>query len=187
VSQYLVIDGAALKGCFELINLSRINSGTDDVQGRASVKGANERAMIIYDLSGETATPLEQLAMILPFETDVLAFDKNKALLGFLVNRGRSIPVLNLNHGSAAADFEITATTSILVVESDGELIGFPVQRLKAIEAATWEPVVPHHLPTRHSATKKWALVGTGDAERMLPVQDLLAVARSFQQQQAPG
>jgi chemotaxis signal transduction protein len=181
-----------LKGCFELINLSRINSGAVDAQGRAAAQQADQRAMIIYDLSGETATPLEQLAMILPFETAALAFDKNQALLGFLVNRGRSIPVLNLNHGSAAADFEITSTTSILVVESDGELIGFPVQRLKAIETATWEPVVPHHLPTRDgarepvrsSASKQWALVGSGEGERMLPVQDLLAVARRFQQAQ---
>jgi purine-binding chemotaxis protein CheW len=191
-SQYLVIDAAALKGCCELIALSRINTNADDARERASVADGSRRSMIIYDLSGETATPLEQLAMILPFETDVLSFDKNQALLGFLVNRGRSIPVLNLNHGSAAADFEITATASVLVVESDGELIGFPVQSLKAIEAATWEPVVPHHLSTRDAineraratASKKWALVGTGEAERMLPVQDLLAVARSFQQAQ---
>jgi chemotaxis signal transduction protein len=148
--------------------------------------------MIIYDFPGETATPLEQLAMILPFESDALAFDKDKALLGFLVNRGRSIPVLNLGHGCAASDFEVSATTSILVVESDGELIGFPVPRLKAIEAATWEPVVPDHMapgrsaevPVRTTSSKRWALVGTGEAERMLPVQDLLAVARRFQQQQ---
>jgi purine-binding chemotaxis protein CheW len=186
--QFLVIDGARLKSCAELINLSRINTETDGAQAMAAVDVAKQRAMIIYDLSGETATPLEQLAMILPFDTDALAFNKGQALLGFLVNRGRSIPVLNLSHGSAAPDFEITATASVLVVESDGELIGFPVQRLRAIEAATWEPVVPHHLPTsqdvqkmRTAASKKWALIGSGEDERMLPVQDLLAVARSFQ------
>jgi chemotaxis signal transduction protein len=151
----------------------------------AAAQGVDQRAMIIYDFPGETATPLEQLAMILPFETDALAFDKDQALLGFVVNRGRSIPVLNLGHGNPASDFEISATTSILVVESDGELIGFPVPRLKAIEAATWEPVVPDHSSTcveEAVPSKRWALVGTGDAERMLPVQDLLAVARRFQQ-----
>lgn len=62
-NQYLVIDAAALKGCFELINLSRINAAADGVQGLASVQGANQRAMIIYDFPGETATPLEQLSV----------------------------------------------------------------------------------------------------------------------------
>ena len=97
---------------------------------------------------------------------------------------------------------ELTDSASVLVVESDGELIGFAVPALTAIEPTHWQPDGPEgstagdpsaspsassaDLQTNSSTvSRRLALVGAGGRERMLPMLDLLALARSLQEQAA--
>jgi purine-binding chemotaxis protein CheW len=186
---YYVIDGAALAACDEVVAWSGLGVGR---AGAAPIAVAGERAaaggpaaaaepqrrsMLTYELGVETATPLEQVSEILAYATAQPAFDAGGALLSVLVSRGRSIPVMCLARLATGRALESTAGASVLVVESDGEWVGFAVPALKAIEEARWQPALPVGAAGR---PRPLALVGEGAAERMLPVLDLWQMARSL-------
>jgi purine-binding chemotaxis protein CheW len=183
--QYLMLDGQALLQCAEVQSMAQANTqvvGQSSEQqsfasGMSQVSG--RRSMLTYALSGETATPLEQVSEILAYSRSVSIFQSNGPLLGFMVNRGHSIPVLCLSRLSGGAAAEVTPAASVLVVASQGELIGFAVPQLKSIEPADWEPELPDLAAGsgRGAQGRKLALVGAGQAERMLPVLDLRQMA----------
>jgi purine-binding chemotaxis protein CheW len=192
--QYLLLDAQALKTADEVVALARANTPADGLGGDAqsfvngmTQVGQGRRAMLTYALAGETATPLDQVSEILAYARNVSIFESDGPLLGFMVNRGRSIPVLCLSRLSGGPPPEVTPAASVLVVESDGELIGFAVPQLKSIEPADWEPELPTmgghggHAWMGQAKSRKLALVGTGQAERMLPVLDLQDMARQAQ------
>lgn len=193
-SQYLVIDSAALKLHDEVVSMARANTplvklaadlaGEHAVQavlaGRATQSEIRHvRNFITYDLANETATPLPQIEEILPYSSEISAFQTQGALLGLLVNRGRSIAVFCLRSLHGLSTLAPDAQTSVLVVDIDGELVGFAVPRLRSIETASWEPELN---PGGGSAARKLALVaeGSGKPGRMLPVSDLYALARGL-------
>jgi len=146
--------------------------------------GAGQRAMLTYQLGAETATPLDQVAEILPLGEGLTMFDAGGALPGMLVHRGRSIPLLCLGRLTGAGPATRTAATSVLLVDDDGERLGFVVPRLQGIEPSRWEPAARVAPPTGSAGapgTEPPVLVGSGSAERMLRVLDLQALARRVQ------
>jgi len=183
--QYLMLDGQALLQCAEVQSMAQANTQvvgqSSELQSFASGMSqvSGRRSMLTYALSGETATPLEQVSEILAYSRSVSIFQSNGPLLGFMVNRGHSIPVLCLSRLSGGAAAEVTPAASVLVVASQGELIGFAVPQLKSIEPADWEPELPDLAAGsgRGAQGRKLALVGAGQAERMLPVLDLRQMA----------
>lgn len=191
-SQYLLIDAAELTANAEVTSLAAANtegSSTRNTTATAFASGAlqaaGQRLMITYGLAGETATPLEQVKEILPYSRQISIFKTKGALLGFLVNRDRSIPVYCLSRLTGGASPDVTPAVSVLVVESDGELVGFAVPKLVSIEPAQWEPELPDYNPGASGVirSRQLAQVGAGDNQRMLPLLDLLHVARLFQSQ----
>ena len=136
--------------------------------------------MITYALSGEMATPLEQVEEILPYSRDSEICESSGPLLGFMVNRGRSIPVVCLSRLMGGPSPEATPATSVLVVSAGGDLVGFAVPQLKTIEPADWEPELPE---MGRSKARKLAQVGPGGVQRMLPVIDLVQLASSVREQ----
>ena len=186
VSPYFVIDGAALAACEEVVAWGRFGvpagpparvAGTDAAGAGASPRA--EQSMLTYDLGVETATPLSQVSEILAYTPSQTMFDGHGSLLSVLVNRGRSIPVMCLARLAGGRPLESTQGASVLVVESEGELVGFVVPALKGIEPARWQPELPAHASGR---SRPLALVGQGAAERMLPVLDLWKMARALRQ-----
>jgi purine-binding chemotaxis protein CheW len=196
--QYFLLNGEALKVDPDLAAMAGTNTPGEtslsvDAQAfAASVgQGSSRRSMITYALGGETATPIEQVSEILPFTSDIVIFQDMGPMLGVMVNRGQSIPVLCLSRLTLNQSVVATPAASVLVVNADGELVGFAVPGLKSIEPADWEPELPA-MGTQHddeftqaTHTRKLALVGSGDTERMLPVLDLLRIARSIQARQS--
>jgi purine-binding chemotaxis protein CheW len=185
-TQFLVIEADALMACDEIANLAQANARQQDLSAdtRSFLQGvrpgADRRAMLTYGLSGETATPLEQVQEILPYACSVSIFHSDGPLLGFTTHRGQSIPILCLSRLSGGQAPEVTPAASVLVVNADSELIGFAVPRLKSIEAAEWEPEMAElNKPPGHTLrARKLALVGHGVEERMLPVLDLIGLAQ---------
>lgn len=148
------------------------------------------RPVLTFMLGGETATPLEQIQEILPYTRDISIFDTRGSLLGVLVNRGRSIPVMCLSGLVGLPAPEVSPAVSVLVVESQGTLIGFAVPMLKSIERTQWEPSLTGGASTASGglaeAVRSKTLVKVGDEQacRMLPLIDLAAVACALQRQE---
>jgi purine-binding chemotaxis protein CheW len=189
--QYLLIDASALRAHAEVVALARSNTQAGQPvvhaahgQSGPSADASMRRSMITYALGRETATPLEQIHEILAFSRDILIFESAGALLGFMVHQGRSIPVHCLSRLTGGAPPEITPAASVLVVESEGEYIGFAVPQLKVIEPADWEPELPDMGSGGYGGKgRKLAKLGSGVSQRMLPVLDLQAMAARFQQE----
>jgi purine-binding chemotaxis protein CheW len=196
-AQFLMLDAQALSTCAEVVSLAQTNVPVEVLGGGASAFSANKasgidktsreqaagqlRAMITYVLGSEAASPLAQISEILPYRADMAVFHSGGPLLGFVVHRKQSIPVLNLSALVGMGDAPLLGTASVLLVSSQDELIGFAVPQLRLIEPAQWEPRLPE-LGERVS-TRQLALVGAGDDGRMVPVIDLEGLARRFQSQ----
>jgi purine-binding chemotaxis protein CheW len=190
--QYLLLDSAALKAHPELVALASTNSGglgTPPNAGDAGTAAASapQRSLITYELFGEEATPIEQVAEILPYQPEAEIFGNGGALRALMVNRGRSIPVLCLRRLAGLEPLALTRESSVLVVQTDGDWTGFAVPRLRAIESTSWEPALPAHglgAPdplARVLKSNELALVDSGGTERMLRVLNLERIARSLQ------
>ncbi|MBV6448827.1 chemotaxis protein CheW [Nitrosomonas sp.] len=193
-SQYFVLDEAALKTDAQVVSLANVNTtgqsavNRHSAQKSAAVSGQSEkrRNMITYQLSGETASPFEQIKEILPFTDDIPIFDQGGPMLGMTVVRGCSIPVVCLSRLVTGKSMQRTAATSVLVVEVDNEAMGFAIPALESIEPAQWEPELPQLGGSGRNSlmlaihSNKLAQIGANDSIRMLPVLDLEKIARAF-------
>lgn len=196
--QFLLLDGAALHADPQLQSLASTNTEGERSGGEAqafaqALAHGGGRSMITYALGGETATPIEQVAEILAWRSDITIYQDRGPLLGLLVNRGQSIPVLCLSRLSGFGAIEATPSVSVLVVEQGSERIGFAVPALKTIEPADWEPALPSQSGDGEDLAavmgqRKLALVGRGEGQRMLRVLDLQRLARAVSLEAAlPG
>jgi len=201
----LLLDVDALQCDPLLQGLARTNvadakagDAAGDARRFAGTAAAGGRSMLLYDGPPELATPITQIAEILPFP-DASAEAPGAATLarapdavardgvrGLLLHRGRSIVVLDLHmvlHGSPAG----SPPCAVLVVQHGADWMGFAIGGLRAIEVAIWEPAL---LPARRRAAgdppgeldmalqpATLALVGERDAERMVRVVDLQRLA----------
>lgn len=200
ITQFLRVNGSALQEDREVRNLastvrqqgSREPLHAADTQGFVTAAHAAQqgRPVLTFMLGGETATPLEQVQEILPYTRDISIFDTRGSLLGVLVNRGRSIPVMCLSGLVGLPSPEVSPAVSVLVVDSDGTLIGFAVPMLRSIEQTQWEPSLTGGRSTAPGdlaealRSKTLVKVGQDQACRMLPLIDLAAVARALQHQE---
>ncbi len=206
VAQCLELEGAALHDDEALCALASTQHGAaagPAAPGDVTTTLIGRRAMVTFDLAGEAAVPIEQLAEILPLRTDgqpgamgalgalvpgEAGRAGDSAVMGLVVDRGRSIPVLSLPRLAAAGDLPMGAAASVLVVQSGDDWVGFAVPRLRAIEAADWEPLLPAHgvgdadALTHTLRSRTLAQVGQGAEQRMLRVLDLAGIARALRE-----
>ena len=200
ITQFLRVDGQALQQDRDVRNLAstvrqRGAQGAGlQADARSFVASTQSihagRSVLTFMLGGETATPLEQVQEILPYSNDISIFDTRGSLLGILVNRGRSIPVMCLSGLFGLPAPEVSPAVTVLVVESKGVLIGFAVPVLKSIELTQWEPSLSLGAGTDSSdlaqALKSKTLVKVGEEHvcRMLPLIDLASIALALQNQE---
>jgi purine-binding chemotaxis protein CheW len=182
---HFVMDTAAMLGHTELAALA----STSKAKAPTKVAHAASSSMLTYTLEVETATPLEQVTEILPYQALSSLFEPEHhgSMRGVLVQRGRTIPVLCLSQLTNGVQTQPTPTSSVLVVESDGDFLGFVVPALKAIEPTRWQPRLGHIGKSKRpnaegdATCTQLALMGEGAGERMIPVLDLKRLARSIQ------
>jgi purine-binding chemotaxis protein CheW len=203
--QFLLLDAVALRATPELLGLSQTNTPSPDAQAQgmaatgqaaqgetqtgAGIQALARREMITYELFGEEASPIEQVSEILRYEPGTAVFAPQGAFLGLMINRGRSIPVMCLRRLAGLEPLPLDATSSVLVVASDSDWVGFAVPRLRAIETVHWSPVLPQSGLGEHDAmaqalgSREMALVDSGGCQRMLRVLDLAGIARGMREQ----
>ena len=204
--QFLMLDAQALKAHADVAGLAATGmpavaggtpaAGTADAPAGAAGLDAGlaaagaalaRRHMLTYALAGETATPIEQVAEILAYADEGAVFADGGTLLGMVMNRGRSIPVLCLSRLTGATPPPPGASVSVLVVHSAGEHIGFAVPQLRSIEPADWPLAADARGGAPHAGgpldTRNLARVRSGGPDRLLPVLDLLALAQQVQGQ----
>jgi len=188
VNNYLLINANALIHWPEATSLATASlerSGmTDNLVNHAARNGVKKtsnpilRSLVVYDAGGDCVTPLEQIAMILPYSSDIAIFGEEGILFGFIENRARSIPVLCLQHITGKSRFTAALKSCILVIESGNDLIGFVIPELKSIETTLWEPeIAALNASSGSEQSHKFALIGTPAAQRMLPIRDLTLLA----------
>jgi len=195
-SQLLVLNSTALQtdtqisALAEVVTVDRSSAHQPRTSSVGHEGSDRKRNMITYLLGSETASPFEQIREILPFTSDIPIFEQDGPMLGMIIVRGRSIPVVCLNRLITGRPAQISSNASVLVVEIDNEAMGFAIPALKSIESVHWEPELPHlggpeHDDLMHAVhSNKLAQIGDGNAIRMLPVLDLEKIARAFRAQQ---
>ena len=197
-SQFLMLNSAGLKSDHEIAVLADVNSPEQAIvhQYRSQITSTTsenvnrKRSMVTYLLRTETATPFEQIREILTFSRSILIFEQTGPLLGMLVVRGRSIPVVCLYQLVTGQSTSTAPPAYILVVDIDNEAMGFAIPALKSIEVVEWEPELPRLGKSENDDLKraiysnKLAQIGNGDSIRMLPVLDLKKIGHAFRAQQ---
>lgn len=199
IGYYFLLDGRLLATHPKMEGLARMNtpveglgrsSGPNLLAGAAQTQVQAERCRVLtYDLGFEVATPIEQIAEIIPWMEETTIFGAGSRASGLVVSRGRAIPTFCLSDLIGLPGAERSPTASVLVVELEGGAsIGFTVPRLVSIDEA------PRNRPDSPGASRlalpeiaaasgaRWssAIVGAGPAERMLGVLDLQHLAETL-------
>jgi purine-binding chemotaxis protein CheW len=190
--QHLLIDGEAMRADAELNALGGLGMS---ISGRTKAAAApttavkqdddrpagrqvipSVRKFLTYHVGMEAATPLGQITEIVPYPQHAIALDSGGPLLGIFTHRRLSVPLLSLPSLLGLMDSPDQATARVLLVDAPGgELIGFVVPSLHAIEDSVWEESPPkeHADPTSILQRGPLVKIGTEAAGRLLPNIDL--------------
>lgn len=183
---YLLLDTASMASSQTLRALAKLNTPAADAADR--VEDTHDREalpgerIITYDIGVEVATPIRQIAEILPWSSDALLGDVTATGTALLVSRGRAIPTWCLSTLFGRAPPPRSPTSSVLVVEIAGRPVGFSVSRLMSIDEARTHPAAR---PARSSDPLRTrslphCTVGVGDQDRLLGLMDLEQVAAAL-------
>ncbi len=186
---YLVLDTDALLGLDELDNLARTNTpaaGSTSPRhvgapGTPPGQAAAGQRVITIRIPTETAVAMEQVREILPFGDRDAMFGADNPLRRIQVLEGRSLPVYCLARLTGGTVDRVGNVAAVLVVEVDGQPIGFGVPELCAIERADWAQSLP---AAGHSSGERQPVVSVGSAtaQRTLRLLDLHAIGRSLRE-----
>ncbi|WP_276679788.1 chemotaxis protein CheW [Thalassolituus oleivorans] len=94
--------------------------------------------MLVYNAGFEVATEISQVVEILACTEKIDLFSEPGRARGLFMNRGKAVPVFCLNSLIGQPPSDLTPTSSILVVESNHQFIGFMVSELLTIEEMIW-------------------------------------------------
>lgn len=158
----------------------------DGASAEAAGAARTRCGVITFALAGETASPADQVQEILPYQHEAAVFRGTGALLGLVVHRGRSIPVLCLSALHGLPSPQASPAVRVLVIEVDGAPLGFAVPQLLSIEQG--ERRHAQAGPASRGGpldTRLLVRVGEGAQERLLPLLDLHALARRHMAQAA--
>jgi purine-binding chemotaxis protein CheW len=196
--QHLLLDGAALRADAELDTLGALGmplqhssrdqpvlrrETTDRTADGIPAQGpdgrrvfASVRKFLTYSVGLEAATPLGQITEILPYPNQAIALDGAGPMLGIFTHRRLSVPLLSLPALLGLPDPLDAATARVLLVDAPGgDLIGFVVPALHAIEDSVWEEPAPADPGDPGVMLQRGPLVkiGTEAQGRLLPNVDL--------------
>ena len=192
----MVLDGDALRADARLTALAAMNnpasvagpaappaSGTGAhlaPSGAAHAVPAAGAAHLTYSVGAHVASPLHQVAEILAFPTS-LTPTAAPGVLGLLVHRGNVVPVVCLPTLVGRASPVRPASACLLLVEVDGERVGFAVDELGEIRPLAWSDPDPAVRPMSGAAERvlhESPLVQVAGDTRMVPALDLHELAR---------
>ena len=186
----LVLDGAALLADPRVLALAAMNTAT--VAGPTGSAGSTSRAdagvtrsapHLTFSLGFDVATPLDQVAEILPYPAEVTATSVGEGVLGIVVHRSAAVPVLCLARLLGLPGLEVTASTCLLLVDVDGEPVAFAVDTLRSIDPLSWtDPDQPGRRGSDRldRVLQSSPLVQVGSGTRLLLCLDLPQIVRAI-------
>jgi purine-binding chemotaxis protein CheW len=190
VGDCLVLAGEALLADPQLSGFAAVNTAvvaaadrgdgaaTAAVVATAAATGA--RSYLTFSIGVDVTVPLEQVTEILPYP-DALTATAVDGLLGVVVHRRATVPVLCLSTLLGREHRPPTATSCLLLVDVDGAPTAFAVEVLRSIDPLTWRDAdqqVRGAAEDRGATLRTAPLVRVGAHARLLPDLDLRAIAR---------
>jgi purine-binding chemotaxis protein CheW len=195
--QHLLLDGEALRADAELDTLGGLGMPLDPAAGAepvVSIKDnppdegpdgrrvvASVRKFLTYSVGMEAATPLDQVTEILPYPPQLIGLEA-PPVLGVFTHRGMSVPLLCLPTMLGLPEpVDPQAARVLLIATPAGELVGFVVPGLHAIENSIWEESAPKDAGDPATVLQRGPLVkiGADDQGRLLPNIDLIALVNA--------
>jgi len=172
---FMLLDAQSLQTDARLLDLTRLSQSGGQHQRGAGPQAAQHRdsgPLLIYHLGIDVASPLPQIAEILPWEAKAAVHGLGQGSL--LMSRGRAIPVLELAP-LLGLPTDPTEAAQVLVLHDEGQWLGFKVPALVNIEHG--------RLPAGEREDR--VMVGIAADERVLRRVDLLKLARGLRGPQA--
>ncbi len=187
LGSYLLLNALTLEQLPELCGLARLtvpNSAEKQLESNGSDVGAIPvTRMLTYDIGFEVATPIAQLVEILPWNENTAMLGGSYGSPSLVMTRGRAIPAFSLNALLGQPELERTETASVLVVEADGEQVGFTVSKLLNIDSARWAPSEKAACESAGGKFfERWEPIRVGEPgkERLISLLDLQKLAASI-------
>lgn len=179
--QHLVIDPNALTNDDTLRALSRLNTSQDDApQSRPTEGTASNDRYLTYRAGVELATPLDQIAEIVAYPDDLAPMpDAGTGLIGLFTHRDSVVSLFSLNPLIGQQPSTDPSTSRVLLVEHDGNHIGYVVDSLGAIEQSFWEQEADTAYQAAPVQLAQCPLIqfGADPDGRLLPRADLIGWA----------
>jgi purine-binding chemotaxis protein CheW len=180
---HLILDDAHMQRDAHLAEVAamaqqvgRVEVGLSTAARTAKAQGFRESGqMVSYNVGVDVASPIGQISEILPWDAASAVQGMNGSSL--LMSRGRPIPVYCLSGllGNARGARAAERSGQVLVVEAQGQLIGFKVPHLVTIGDGKTAPREASDL------LPDVVLMGMADGERVLRLVDLHAVSAGLQ------
>jgi purine-binding chemotaxis protein CheW len=194
----LVLDGEGLRADSTLLALASVNTdtagatgatgATDDPADLADVLATGAAgatggpAYLTYTAGVGLASPLEQVVEILPLP-ETLTPSAVALVDGYLVHRGRTVPVVPLARTIGKEPGERSPSSCLLLIELGDEHVALAVDALGGIEPLVWTD--PDHRAGRRlgdltRAVNDAPLVRLAGGTRLVPALDLRDLARAL-------
>jgi purine-binding chemotaxis protein CheW len=97
-----------------------------------------DRAQLTYAVEVVLASPLEQVAEVLPYPPELPAEPGDLGVLGGILNRGAVVPVVCLASVLGRRPVQPRTAACLLIVPALHGSVAFAVDRLVAIDLVTW-------------------------------------------------
>ena len=140
----------------------------------AAARVAESTRYLIFAANGVRATPLTQVACILPPPTGLVPVGSGAAgLVGLFTHNGRVVPLARLAAATGADD---DGRARVLLVDTAQGPVGLLVERVLSIDASVWR----HTAQGPDGAPQVTIQIGQGAAARVLPMTDLTEIAARY-------
>lgn len=185
------LDGEAIVAAAELAGLARMNvgyGGDGEDAGRSAQQARRQMRtcqVLCYDIGYEVASQMLQVAEILPWKPEMQIFGAGQRPDGIVMSRGQVIPTYELCPLVGEPSVELGCGASILVVEAEGQSMGFVVPRLLSIDQAMLAPGARRAdadggLPEELGSSSDPVRIGEPDKFRFVSVVDLKSLAKKL-------
>ncbi len=185
----LLIDEEAMRADPHLSALSRLcrPQATAKAEAGPDVRKVDHRTVtpdcrpyLVYTAGEVQTTPLVEVNEILPYPALVTPLhQRSDGLVGLFHHRGVVVPLIHLAQYLGFERPIVAKEARVLLMEEDGQNLGFIIDTLHSVEPAHWRTAAPE---TGSSATceRAMTLVGAKAVARLVWHQDLRAIMQGI-------
>lgn len=194
VGPVFVVDGEALLSEPALLTLASLNTEVAAQQAAATSSSTTSSSreahadddvadgkvaspgpeFLLMRAGSDAAVPLEQVREIVPWPRELIETAVGGAVLGLVVHRDATMPVLCTASLMGRERPARTPRSCVLVVDVDGAPTGFAVEHLTRIDRQSWVEDPDDVVPARGGP-----LMTLGTDTALVPAVDLRALART--------